>query len=121
MILKMKARLPQGYGGGGGGGDMNSMLRQAQKMQENVAKLQEELEQQEYTLTSGGGAVEVTITGKREIKAINIKPEVVDPEDIEMLQDLLTAAVNEAIRKVDDTSSREMEKVTGGMNMPGMF
>jgi DNA-binding YbaB/EbfC family protein len=115
----MKARLPQGYGGGGG--DMNSMLRQAQKMQENMEKVKEELELQEYSITSGGGAVEVTITGKREIKAITIKPEVVDPEDIEMLQDLLTAAVNEAIRKVDDTSSREMEKVTGGMSIPGMF
>jgi DNA-binding YbaB/EbfC family protein len=115
----MKARLPQGYGAGGG--DMNSMLRQAQKMQENMEKVKGDIEQQEYTVTSGGGAVEVTITGKREIKAINIKPEVVDPEDIEMLQDLLTAAVNEAIRKVDETSSREMEKVTGGMNIPGMF
>jgi DNA-binding YbaB/EbfC family protein len=116
----MKARLPQGYGGGGAG-DMNSMLRQAQKMQENMAKLQEELEQQEYTVASGGGAVEVAITGKREIKSITIKPEAVDPEDIEMLQDLLTAAVNEAIRKVEETSSREMEKLTGGVSMPGMF
>lgn len=115
----MKARLPQGYGGGGG--DMNSMLRQAQKMQENMEKVRTELEAKEYSLTSGGGAVEVTITGKREIKAIQIKPEVVDPDDIEMLQDLLTAAVNEAIRKVDDTSAAEMEKVTGGMNIPGMF
>jgi DNA-binding YbaB/EbfC family protein len=115
----MKARLPQGYGGGGG--DMNSMLRQAQKMQESMEKVKGELELQEYSITSGGGAVEVTITGKREIKTITIKPEVVDPEDIEMLQDLLTAAVNEAIRKVDDTSSREMEKVTGGMSIPGMF
>lgn len=115
----MKARLPQGYGGGAG--DMNSMIRQAQKMQENMEKVKSELEQQEYTVTSGGGAVEVTITGKREIKGIVIKPEVVDPDDIEMLQDLLTAGVNEAIRKVDETSSREMEKVTGGMNIPGML
>lgn len=115
----MKARLPQGYGGSGS--DMNSMIRQAQKMQENMEKVKAELELQEYSVTSGGGAMEVTITGKREIKAINIKPEVVDPDDIEMLQDLLTAAVNEAIRKVDETSAGEMEKVTGGMNMPGMF
>lgn len=115
----MKARLPQGYGGGAG--DMNSMIRQAQKIQENIAKVQEELEQQEYTVTSGGGVVEVTITGKREIKSLSIKPEVVDPDDIEMLQDILTAAVNEAIRKVDETSASEMEKVTGGMHMPGLL
>lgn len=115
----MKARLPQGYGGGAS--DMNSMLRQAQKMQTNMAKLQEELAVREYSATSGGGAVEVSITGKREITGIKIKPEVVDPEDVEMLQDLLTAAVNEALRKVEEDSSKEMEKVTGGINMPGMF
>jgi DNA-binding YbaB/EbfC family protein len=116
----MKARLPQGFGGGGGG-DMNSMLRQAQKMQENIGKVQEELDQKEYSITSGGGAMEVSITGKREIQSITIKPEVVDADDIEMLQDLLVAAVNEAIRKVDETSAKEMEKVTGGISMPGMF
>ena len=115
----MKARLPQGYGGGGG--DMNSMIRQAQKMQENMAKVQADLEQREYRVTSGGGAVEVAITGKREIRSIVIQPEVVDPDDIEMLQDLVAAAVNEAIRKVDETASQEMEKVTGGLSMPGMF
>ena len=100
---------------------MNSMIRQAQKMQENMAKVQAELEQQEYRITSGGGAVEVAITGKRAIQSIVIKPEVVDPDDIEMLQDLIVAAVNEAIRKVDETSAQEMEKVTGGFSMPGMF
>lgn len=100
---------------------MNSMIRQAQKMQENMAKVQAELEQREYRITSGGGAVEVTITGKREIRSMVIKPEVVDPDDIEMLQDLIVAAMNEAIRKVDETASQEMEKVTGGLSMPGMF
>lgn len=115
----MKARLPKGYGGGPS--DMNSMIKQAQKMQENIGKLQEELETREYTVTSGGGMVEVHITGKREIQSIQIKPEAVDPDDIEMLQDLIVAGVNEAIRKVDETSSQEMEKVTGGMNMPGLF
>ena len=100
---------------------MNSMLRQAQKMQENMEKVREELEQKEYTTTAGGGTVEVTISGKREIKSITVKPEVVDPDDIEMLQDLLMAAVNEAIRMVDETSSREMGKITGGMNIPGLF
>ena len=100
---------------------MNSMLRQAQKMQENMEKVREELEQKEYTTTAGGGTVEVTISGKREIKSITVKPEVVDPDDIEMLQDLLMAAVNEAIRMVDETSSREMGKITGGMNIPGLL
>lgn len=116
----MKARLPQGYGGGGAG-NMNNMVKQAQKMQEDMAKVQAELEEQVYDVTSGGGAVEVTITGKREIKSITVKPEVVDPDDIEMLQDLLVAAVNEAIRKVEEVSEKEMSKVTGGFNMPGMF
>lgn len=116
----MKARLPKGYGGGGPS-DMNSMIKQAQKMQENIGKLQQELETREYTVTSGGGMVEVHITGKREVTSIVIKPEVVDPEDIELLQDVVAAGVNEAIRKVDETAAAEMEKVTGGMNMPGMF
>lgn len=100
---------------------MNSMLRQAKKMQEEIAKVQEELEQRTYEATSGGGVVKVSITGKREITAIEIKPEAVDPDDIEMLEDLLTAAVNEAIHKVDETSAGEMGKVTGGLNMPGLF
>jgi hypothetical protein len=116
----MKARLPQGFGGGGAG-NMNGMVKQAQKIQEDMAMVQKELEEQVYDVTSGGGAVQVTITGKREIKAISIKPEVVDPEDIEMLQDLLAAAVNEAIRKVDEISEKEMSKVTGGFSMPGLF
>jgi nucleoid-associated protein EbfC len=115
----MKARLPQGYGGGAG--NMNSMIKQAQKMQDQMAKVQQELDEQVYDVTSGGGAVKVTITGKREIKAIELKPEVVDPEDIEMLQDLLVAAVNEAVRKVEDISEKEMSKITAGINMPGIF
>ncbi|MDR3645727.1 MAG: YbaB/EbfC family nucleoid-associated protein [Clostridia bacterium] len=116
----MKARLPEGYGGSGGG-DMNGMLRQAQKLQEEMAKIQEGLEQQVYEITSGGGAVQVTIDGKKVIKSIHIRPDAVDPDDIEMLEDLLTAGVNEAIRKVEDTSSKEMEKVTGGLKMPGLM
>lgn len=115
----MKARLPQGYGGGSG--NMNSMIKQAQKMQEEMTKVQQELEEKVYDVTSGGGAVKVTITGKREITGIEIKPEVVDPDDVEMLQDLLVAAVNEAIRKVDDISEKEMSKITSGINMPGLF
>ena len=100
---------------------MQSMIKQAQKMQEEMAKIQAELEEREYTVTAGGGAVEVLISGKKEIKSVTLKPEIVDPEDIEMLQDLIAAAVNEAIRTVEDTSAKEMEKVTGGLNVPGMF
>ena len=100
---------------------MNSMIRRAQKMQEDMARVTEELEQKEYTTTAGGGAVEVVISGKKELKAINIKPEVVDPEDVEMLQDLIVAAVNEAIRTVEQVSATEMEKITGGLNIPGLM
>ncbi|OJU16765.1 MAG: YbaB/EbfC family nucleoid-associated protein [Clostridiales bacterium 43-6] len=113
----MKARLPQGYGGGG----QNNLMRQAQKMQEDMAALQEELDAREYTATAGGNMVEVTVTGKHEVKAIKIKPEVVDPEDVEMLEDLLIAAVNEAIRNATENASEEMGKITGGLNMPGLF
>lgn len=115
----MKARLPEGYGGGAG--NMNNMIKQAQKMQEEMGKVQTELESQVYDVTSGGGAVKVTITGKREVTAIELKPEIVDPEDIEMLQDLLVAGVNEAIRKVEDISEKEMAKITAGASMPSLF
>jgi DNA-binding YbaB/EbfC family protein len=115
----MKARLPEGYGNKGT--DMNSMVKQAQKMQDDMARIQQELEEKVFDITSGGGAVQVTISGKREIQKIHISPEVVDAEDIEMLEDLLVAAVNEAIRKVDETSSKEMDKATGGFKMPGLF
>lgn len=115
----MKARLPQGMGGGAQ--NMNQMIKQAQKMQEEMKVKQEELEQQEFQSTSGGGMVEVTITGKKEIKSIIVKPEIVNPDDIEMLQDLVVAAVNEAIRKVEDITNEEMEKITGSLNIPGVF
>lgn len=116
----MKARLPQGFGGGMPS-NMNQMMKQAQKAQEDMARIQQEIEQKEFAVTVGGGAVEVVVTGKKEVKAVNIKPEVVDPDDIEMLQDLIIAAVNEAIRNADEAMSREMEKVTGGLSLPGMF
>ena len=115
----MKARLPQGMGGGPG--NMQSMLRQAQKMQEDMAALQEDLKTREYTATAGGGAVTATVDGTYQIKALSVKPEVVDPEDVEMLADLVTAAVNEAMRQVTATSEQEMGAITGGMNLPGMF
>lgn len=116
----MKARLPQGLGGGQPN-NMQGMIKQAQKMQENMQEKQEELEQLEHTITAGGGVVEVVISGKKEIKNISIKPEIVDPEDVEMLQDLIVAAVNEAIRKVEDLHVAEMEKITGNLNLPGLF
>ena len=100
---------------------MQSMLRQAQKMQEDMANLQEELKAREYTATVGGGAVTAVVDGCYQVKALTIKPEVVDPEDVEMLADLVTAAVNEAMRQVTTTSEREMGAITGGMNLPGMF
>jgi DNA-binding YbaB/EbfC family protein len=114
----MKVRLPKGMGGGPQ--DMNSMLKQAQRMQDDMADLQENLDTREYEVSAGGGAVTVKINGKKEVQAIDIKPEIVDPDDIEFLSDILIAAINEAIRKVEDTNNEEMGKVTGGINLPGM-
>ena len=115
----MKANIPKGMGGGPG--NMQSMLRQAQKMQEQMAAKQEELAEREFRGTAGGGMVEVVMSGKKEITSLTIQPEVVDPDDIEMLQDLITAAVNETYRKVEKTTNTEMEKITGGLNMPGIL
>lgn len=97
------------------------MIKQAQKMQADMEALQAELDEREYTSTAGGGAVSATVNGKHQVTKLEIKPEVVDPEDVEMLADLLTAAVNEAIRQAVETSETEMSKVTGGLNMPGLF
>ena len=108
-------------GFGGMPGNMNNILKQAQKMQENMQKMQAELEAKEIESSVGGGAVTVKVNGKKELIDINIKPEVVDPDDIEMLQDLVISAVNEALRKVDDAQSSQMSKMTGGMNIPGLF
>ena len=117
----MKANIPKGIGGGPG--NMQAMIRQAQKMQEDMAAKQEELDACEYETTAGGGMVTVKINRKKEILGIDIKPEIVDPDDIETLSVVLVAAVNVAIRKVETTNSSEMEKITGsmGMGMPGMF
>ncbi len=100
------------------GGNMQQMLKQAQRMQANIAKLQEELEAREYEASVGGGMVNVRANGKKELLSIEIKPEAVDPDDVEMLQDLVLAAVNEVLRKVEETSSAEMGKITGGLNLP---
>lgn len=103
----------------GGMGNLNNIMKQAQKMQQEMLKLKEELEQRTVEASSGGGAVTVVVNGKKEIESLNIKPEVVDPDDIEMLQDLIIAAVNEAMRQVDEMMAREMSRFTGGMNLPG--
>lgn len=103
----------------GGMGNMNNMLRQVQKMQKDMEKVQEEIQQNKVEASAGGGAVTVVVTGKKEMVSIDIKPEVIDPEDKEMLQDLIMAAVNEANRKADEMVNKEMSKVTGGLNLPG--
>ena len=104
---------------GGMPGNMNNIMKQAQKRQKQMEEAQAQLEESSYTATSGGGAVEVTISGKKEITSIKFDPEVVDPDDIEMLEDLTMAAVNEAIRKIEEVSAQKMSKITGGMG--GLF
>ena len=102
-----------------GGMNMNNLMKQAQKMQRQMEKMQEELENKTIETTAGGGAVKIVITGKKEIKELKINPEVVDPDDVEMLEDLVMSAVNEAIRQAEEASSSEMNKITGGLNIPG--
>ena len=114
----MRANIPKGMGGGPQ--NMNAMLKQAQKMQEDMAALQEELDAREDDISAGGGVVGVKINGKKEILSIDIQPEIVDPDDIETLSDILVAAVNEAIKRVEDTNNAEMSKITGSLGMPGM-
>ena len=106
---------------GGGPQNMQSMMRQVQKMQDDMTALQADLDEREYEIKAGGGVVAVKINGKKEILSIDIKPEIVDPDDIETLSDVLVAAVNEAIKKVEDTNSTEMSKITGSVSLPGMF
>jgi DNA-binding YbaB/EbfC family protein len=115
----MKARLPKGYGGAPT--DMNSLARQAQKMQEQMAATTAELEATEYTATAGGNAVEATVKGTMEVSAIRIDPEVVDPDDAEMLADLVMAAVNEALRKATQDKEQKLGAITDRMNIPGLF
>ena len=106
----MKARIPKGP-------SMNDMLKQAQKMQEDMANLQAELEEREYDISAGGGAVNLKINGKKQVTELNIAPEIVDPDDVETLADIIIAAVNEGISKVEKVSETEMGKITGGMGM----
>ncbi|MDD7510979.1 MAG: YbaB/EbfC family nucleoid-associated protein [Peptostreptococcaceae bacterium] len=104
-----------------GGGGMQKQLQQMQAMQRRMEAMQAELEEKEISTTSGGGAVSVTVNGKKEIVDLKIDRDVVDPDDVEMLQDLVVAAVNEAIRQVEEMSNNEMSKLTGGLNIPGLF
>ena len=110
-----------GFPGMMGGANMQQLARQAQKLQQQMAKMQEELDAREFEAASGGGMVTARVNGKRELLAISIKPEAVDPDDVEMLEDMVMAAVNEALRTAADTAEREMGKLTGGMGMPGLF
>jgi DNA-binding YbaB/EbfC family protein len=115
----MKARLPKGMGGGPQ--NMNQIIRQAQKMQDDMKALQEELDSTEYEGMSGSGVVKAVVNGKHDVISVKIDPAVVDPDDIEMLEDLVAAAVNDAVTKAKKDSEERMEKVTGGLNVPGMF
>lgn len=110
-----------GFPGYGGGQNMQQMLRQAQKMQQDMQKAQEELEQLEVEASAGGGMVTVRISGSKQLRSISIKPEAVDSEDVEMLEDLILAAVNEGLRQADDAAAARMSRVTGGMNLNGLF
>ena len=100
-------------------GNMNNMMKQVQKMQKDMQKVQEEVEERTVEASVGGGAITVVASGKKEIRSITIKPDVVDPDDVEMLQDLIMAAVNESLRMAEEMVSKEMSKVTGGLNIPG--
>ncbi|MEG0229228.1 MAG: YbaB/EbfC family nucleoid-associated protein [Oscillospiraceae bacterium] len=112
----MKARLPQGYNNSQG-----NMIKQAQKIQEEMAKFQEELDEKEFTASAGGGAVTITMLGKKEVSKLEIKPEVIDPDDKEMLEDLIVAATNECLRTIEEYSNEGMSNFTGGLSIPGLF
>ena len=109
-------------GGGYGGMNQAAMMKQAQTMQQDLLKMQQELEEQTYSASSGGGVVTATVSGKREVTEIVIDPEAVDPDDVEMLQDMIVAAVNEALRKAEEASAQSMSRLTGGLGgLGGLF
>lgn len=114
--------MARGGFGGFGGGNMNNLMKQAQMMQKQMEEMQKQMETAEFEASAGGGAVSVRINGKKEVLGVNIKPEVVDPDDVEMLEDLVLSAINEALRKADEETNEKMGKLTGGMNLPkGLF
>ena len=104
----------------GGMNNMQGMMKKVQKMQAEMLKMQEELKTRTVETTVGGGALTIVANGKKEIESIKIKPEAIDPDDVEMLQDMIVSGVNEALRKIDEMTEREMSKITGGMKLPGM-
>jgi len=116
----MKARVPKNATGANQQ-NMNAMIKQAQKMQDQITRLQDDIEAREFSASVGGGNVEVVLTGKKTIKSLTIKPECVDPEDVEMLQDLVIAAINEAVSNIEKTTEEEMSAITGGVSLPGLF
>ncbi len=116
----MKARLPQGYGGGAPS-NLQQLAKQAQKMQEQMEAITAELDEKEYSATSGGDAVKATVTGKLEVKSVEIKPEVIDPDDAEMLGDLVTAAINAALSAASQEKEERMSTVSGSMGIPGIL
>lgn len=101
--------------------NMQGMMKKVQKMQQDMLKMQEELKNRTVEATAGGGTVTVVVTGRKTVEKVTIAPSAVDPEDVEMLEDLVTTAINEAMRKVDEMTEKEMGKITGGMKLPGMF
>ena len=111
----------RGMPGSMGGMNQAAMIKQAQKMQQDMLKMQEELESKEYDATAGGGMVKAVVNGKHELLSLSIHPEAVDPEDVEMLQDMVVAAVNEAMRKAEAEAAQNMSKLTGGLNLGGLF
>ena len=110
-----------GFPGGGMPGNMNNLMKQAQRMQRQMEENQKEMEQKEFSAKAGGGAVEVTVTGKKEVTKVKLAEEVVDPDDIEMLEDLIMAAANEALRMADEANAEIMNKMTGGLGLGGGF
>ena len=108
-------------GGFPGGGNMNNMMKQVKKMQEQMEKAQQDIEEKEFESTSGGGVVSATVNGKKELLSIKIDPDVIDPEDSDMLEDLIIAAINDAMKKADEYSGQTMGKLTGGLNIPGLM
>ena len=108
------------FNGMGNAGNMQGMMKKVQKMQAEMLKMQEELKTRTVETTVGGGALTIVANGKKEIESIKIKPEAIDPDDVEMLQDMIVSGVNEAMRKIDEMTEREMSKITGGMKLPGM-
>lgn len=117
-INTMKSRVPKNMGGAQ---NVNSMIKQAQKMQDQITALQEDIEGREFTSTAGGGMVEVTVMGNKNIKSLKINPEIVNADDVEMLQDTVISAVNQAMADIEKTTEEEMNQITGGVSLPGLF